>query len=325
AWLRPDTSTATKGSVQSAKLADRLGWVRTRVLALAGVLITAGCGSTSSHPSASSGTLEALAQQQGRSTIALTPGDADFSPGPIRFSFLVIAKDGRPIAKPTASVWISRGNKRKPHGRSVARLERVGVPGLSAGPVPSIYVTRLHAPGPGTYWVLAQPHGSTVSALGNLVVAPQSYSMAVGARAPRSDTPTLTTSHGRLAPLPTPTHPDRRLYTTSVAQAAAAHEPFVVTFATPKFCTSRTCGPVVDVVSKVRQELARTPVRFIHVEVYKDNDPAKGYNRWMRQWGLESEPWVFLVGRDGRIKAKFEGSVSVAELRTAVESTLLNE
>ena len=299
--------------------------MRTRVLALAGVLLTAGCGSTSSHPSASSGTLKALAQQQGRSSIALTPGDADFSPGPIRFSFLVISKDGRPIAKPTASIWISRGFKRKPYDRSVAHLEEVGVRGLSAGPVPSIYVTKVQAPRPGTYWILAQPHGSKVSALGNLVVRLHSYSEAVGALAPESDTPTLTTSHGKLAPLTTSTHPDRNLYTTSVAQALAAHEPFVVTFATPKFCTSRTCGPVVDVVSKVRQELANTPVRFMHVEVYKGNNPANGYNRWMREWGLESEPWVFLVGRDGRIKAKFEGSVSVGELRDSVESTLLNE
>ena len=64
-------------------------------------------------------------------------------------------------------------------------------------------------------------------------------------------------------------------------------------------------------------------VRFIHVEVYKDNDPAKGYNRWMRQWGLTTEPWVFLVGRDGRVKAEFEGSVSVAELTAAVRQLLL--
>ena len=59
------------------------------------------------------------------------------------------------------------------------------------------------------------------------------------------------------------------------------------------------------------------------MEVYEHNDPSRGYNRWMRQWGLQSEPWVFLVGRDGRIKAKFEGSLSARELRSAVESQLL--
>ena len=61
----------------------------------------------------------------------------------------------------------------------------------------------------------------------------------------------------------------------------------------------------------------------MHVEVYRHNDPQQGYNRWMRQWGLLSEPWVFLVGADGRVKAKFEGSVSAAELAAAVRSKLL--
>ena len=63
--------------------------------------------------------------------------------------------------------------------------------------------------------------------------------------------------------------------------------------------------------------------RAEHVEVFRDNDPAKGYDRWMRQWGLQSEPWVFLVGRDGRVRAKFEGSVSLAELASAVRAKLL--
>ena len=64
-------------------------------------------------------------------------------------------------------------------------------------------------------------------------------------------------------------------------------------------------------------------MRFIHVEAFRDNDPRKGYNRWMRQWGLPSEPWTFLVGRDGRVTAKFEGALSEAELVAAVRKTLL--
>ena len=52
--------------------------------------------------------------------------------------------------------------------------------------------------------------------------------------------------------------------------------------------------------------------------------PPKGYNRWIREWHLQSEPWTFLVGRDGRVKAKFEGSLSAGELTRAIESTLLS-
>ena len=67
--------------------------------------------------------------------------------------------------------------------------------------------------------------------------------------------------------------PDLPLLRYSIADSLAAHKPFVVTFATPKFCTSRTCGPVVDVVQAVRRRFERRGVRFIHVEVYTDNDP----------------------------------------------------
>jgi len=82
------------------------------------------------------------------------------------------------------------------------------------------------------------------------------------------------------------------------------------------------CGPVVDVVQSVARRFSGSGIRFIHVEVYRDNDPTKGYNRWMRQWGLTTEPWTFLVGRDGRIKSEFEGSVSADELTRAVRAHL---
>ena len=78
----------------------------------------------------------------------------------------------------------------------------------------------------------------------------------------------------------------------------------------------------MDVVDAVRKRFSETDIRFIHVEIYKDNDPAKGFNRWVGQWRLPTEPWVFLVGADGRIKAKFEGSVAQDELARAVRRTL---
>jgi hypothetical protein len=96
----------------------------------------------------------------------------------------------------------------------------------------------------------------------------------------------------------------------------------VVTFATPRYCSSRTCGPVVDVVDQVRRRFKGTAIRFIHVEIYRDNDPRKGENEWVREWHIPSEPWTFLVGRNGRIKAKFEGAVSSRELEAAVRRFL---
>jgi len=88
--------------------------------------------------------------------------------------------------------------------------------------------------------------------------------------------------------------------------------------ATPQFCQSRTCGPVVDVVSAVRKQPASKGIRFIHVEIYKDNDPANGVNQWVDQWRLPTEPFTFVVDRTGVVRAKFEGAFSAAELERAV-------
>jgi hypothetical protein len=78
----------------------------------------------------------------------------------------------------------------------------------------------------------------------------------------------------------------------------------------------------VDVVDSVRKRFAGRGVRFIHVEIYRGNKVENGLNRWVREWRLPSEPWTFAVGRDGRIKGKFEGSVSAGELAAAVRILL---
>ena len=98
-------------------------------MALAGVFLAAGCGSGSSaHSSHAGGTLKALSEAPGLKTVALTPGDADFSPGPLRYSFLVVDNNGKAIEKPTARVWIARGFEEKPFASATAHLETIGLP-----------------------------------------------------------------------------------------------------------------------------------------------------------------------------------------------------
>jgi hypothetical protein len=162
-----------------------------------------------------------------------------------------------------------------------------------------------------------------VQAVGSVTVVADDAPPDVGDPAIASDTPTLSSTGGNTALLTTRTPPDENLLRYSIAGSLAAGVPFVVTFATPKFCSSRTCGPVVDVVEEVSRRLEGENVRFIHVEVFEDNDPAKGYNRWMREWNLPTEPWTFLVGADGKIVARFEGTVSVNELEQAVREKVL--
>ena len=296
--------------------------------ALAAVgLLSAGCGggpglATSTQPEPSAGSLEALWRAPGED-VAVTAGALDFAPGTNRFPFLVIDGRGRSVERPTAHVWVSRGLKQKPFAEATARLEDIGVPGGYEAVVARIYVVELELPAAGRYWLLAEPVGGRpIQAIGTLDVKAKPDALAVGDRAQASRTPTLASTGGNLKLLTTDATPERELYRSSVAELLAAHAPFVVAFATPKLCASRTCGPVVDVVDEVRRRLGESPVRFVHVEIYEGNDVAKGFNRWVVEWRLPTEPWVFLVGSDGRIKARFEGTVSVRELEAAVRATL---
>jgi len=297
-------------------------------VALGAALLGTSCGGGSDESAAdtttaasSKQTLEQLWRAPGED-VAVVPGTSDHAVGTNRISFLVVDKQSRLIERPTARVWIARGLKQVPYATTIAKLEPIGVPGGDTADANGIYVAQVATPTAGRYWFMAEPVGGTkIQALGNMVVRKKSLAPSVGDRAIPSKTPTLASTGGDLSALTTARHPDRALYQVSVAQALATHEPFVLAFATPQYCQSRTCGPVVDVVSATRRhEPTGSPVRFVHVEIYKGNDPANGVNRWVKQWRLPTEPFTFVVDGKGVIRAKLEGAFSVGELQRAVDA-----
>jgi hypothetical protein len=140
---------------------------------------------------------------------------------------------------------------------------------------------------------------------------------AVGAPAPSSKTPTIrdVKSLTQITSDPTPT---RRFYETSIAQAIARHEPFVAVFATPKYCTSQVCGPTLERVEHLAPQFPK--MTFIHVEIY-DLSKAPAHLVAVpadREWGLPSEPWVFLVNSKGLVAGEWEGTVASPELAAAI-------
>ena len=87
-------------------------------------------------------------------------------------------------------------------------------------------------------------------------------------------------------------------------------------FATPVYCTSRFCGPVTDMV----QELARAyadRASFVHVEIWQDFEKqvlTKAAAEWLLRNNDLNEPWVFVIGADGRITARFDNVVTRDEV-----------
>jgi hypothetical protein len=302
--------------------------MRAALLLLLACALLAGCGGSdgggadgsATETAAPEGTLEALWRAPGED-VAIVPGTSDYGPGRNRVSFLVVDSRSKVVASPTARVWVARGLQQKPFAEATAHLEHIGVPGGAKADATELYVVDLDLPQAGRYWMLAEPVDAdeAIQALGQLDVKARTTAPSVGDKAIPSRTPTLASTGGNLRELSTATPPDPALYRSSVAEALAAKAPFVVSFATPKFCQSRTCGPVVDVVDAVRKRSGGAGVRFIHVEIYEDNDPARGTNRWVDQWKLPTEPFTFVVDRTGVIRAKLEGAFSARELTAAVQ------
>lgn len=119
--------------------------------------------------------------------------------------------------------------------------------------------------------------------------------------------------------------PPDNMHTMTIAQALNERSPFVIVWSSPSFCGSRTCGPVTDVVIDAQRQY-HDRVNFIHIEPW-DLKIARLEGRLVPipevgEWGLPSEPWVFIVGHDGLVVERFEGMVSLEELQEAINKSL---
>jgi hypothetical protein len=160
--------------------------------------------------------------------------------------------------------------------------------------------------------------GRTQTVRQGFAVLQHSTSPAVGSSAPRSNNPTVAQEPAWKLDSGRPPDDMHRL---SIAQAIAQHKPLLVLFATPAFCESRLCGPETQIVESIERRY-RQQVNFIHIEIYKDANPQKGYAPTVLQWHLQTEPWVFVINRRGIIIAKFEGPTTSAEIVPALQAAI---
>jgi hypothetical protein len=179
-----------------------------------------------------------------------------------------------------------------------------------------IYADFPHA----GYWGLGAEielaDGSRATAQLAVQVKEQSNSPGIGQRVPASENRTLATEPDIRKLTSDFDEPEPALYQMTVAEAMTLGRPAVVSFSTPAFCTSQVCGPVVTTVKEVYHDLAEH-VSFIHIEVYKEFEPLVLADE-VTQWQLTSEPWTFVLDRDGRVVARLGGPVSPRELQAAL-------
>lgn len=206
-------------------------------------------------------------------------------------------------------------------------FEPEGPPDITAGPASrgrGVYVVesfRFDRPGFWEVEVTAPLPAGPATGTAPFQVYPEPRVPAVGERAPRTENLTLG-SDARRGAIDSRAEtegqiPDPELHRTTIADAIADGRPVLAAFSTPVYCQSQFCGPVTDMVSELAGEY-EDRATFIHVEVWHDFAKQE-VNEAAADWLLTpdgdlTEPWVFLIGDDGRILARWDNVATSQEI-----------
>jgi hypothetical protein len=188
--------------------------------------------------------------------------------------------------------------------------------------VRGLYVAHLNFARAGDWGVellVSQASGAFEPIRLSVTVEEAAATPAVGSLAPRSRN-LIAKDVKDLRQIDTSPRPDPRLHQVRIADAIAQGKPQLIVFATPQFCTSRMCGPVIDIVRTLLPTYGKR-VAFTHQEIWQDFADKKVFPT-IEEWRLITEPWIFVVDGQGIIRAKFEGLVTARELESALQQVV---
>jgi hypothetical protein len=281
----------------------------------------------SQFPSARGRSLQKLATLV-KSSAMFGAATGTFTPGERRLAFALNAGSGAFIYAPTA-IYIATSPHAPARGPFVAPADPMSVQPQfrskeNAGPggIQAIYAAKLPIPHAGQFTVLAMtrtPQG-LVGAPGEIAVAPSSPIPDVGQRPPAINTDTAASLHGKTALLTTRSPPETDMQSVSFSRVLG-RRPVALLFSTPQFCISRVCGPVTDVAVQLQHQFG-SRVTFIHQEVYVNNQPKLGLRPQLKAFHLRTEPWLFIVNRNGVITDRLEGAFGRNEVAAALQAAM---
>jgi hypothetical protein len=311
--------------------------------------------SKSEFPSPDGRTLRQLLKAaDGPAELVVSPAALAFYKGENRYPFGVFERDRTQVSGAEVALYFSKvpapkaGAKSKSGSKGQeAKAQQQALDAPAVGPFPAsietlvtqpafrakttsddpdaasvVYSTQIDFPSDGEWRIAALiKDGDEIKGtlLPSAVVGEFKRIPQPGDSAPKIHTPTAADVGGDLAQITTRIPPDTQ---NKVDYAdALGKEPIVLLFATPQFCQSRVCGPVVDVAEQVKEEYG-DEAAFIHMEIYNDNDPGKGVRPQVRAFNLPSEPWLFTIDRQGKVSSVLEGAFGLEAMTTAVEKAI---
>lgn len=182
---------------------------------------------------------------------------------------------------------------------------------------------RTTLPTPGIYDLEVDIDGQRI-ALPVQAFAPEDVQIIVpGAVFPALSTPTVV-APGPMDPLCTLFDGPCPFHQHSVDEILDAGEPLALLIATPAYCQTSYCGPVLETLIESARNFPS--VSAIHLEVYENPDEVDGnlLDERLRlvpafaELGLTFEPSLFLIDRDGVLVDRIDNVFDSAELELAL-------
>lgn len=285
----------------------------------------------SSFPSADGKTLNQLAEEvRGAGSTEVGLATSVFTVGKSRLAFGMIDDQGQFVYGPTV-VYAAPTPDDPAEGPFAAPADVLVTEGRyrsrqaaeESDPFAAVYETEVPFDRKGTWAVLVvtQTDNTYVAAPAQVEVASRKADEIpdVGEAAPKVKTDTLASVGGNEDLLDTRTPPSD-MHASSFDEVVGT-KPVALLFSTPQLCQSRVCGPVTDVALQLKAEYGDR-VEFIHQEVYADNDPNAGLREPLKAFRLRTEPWLFVVGENGKITARLEGSFGMRAFEEALQTAL---
>src|SRR4051812_29536093 len=192
----------------------------------------------------------------------LVTSGTDYAPGAdMRVPIGLLHKDGTQFQADGGKidVYLGTDGKSPTAGPFEATYVPIEGPGIKLAPedIKGVYVAHMNLPAAGGYYMAAKYKidGKESTASGSINLAEAEATPPVGADALPSDTPTIKSTGGDFTILTTADPPDKTLLQYSIADSLKAKKPFVAVFATPKYCSSRLCGPTVKIAEAVQKDM----------------------------------------------------------------------
>ena len=198
-----------------------------------------------------------------------------------------------------------------------------------ADPFATVYLAHIHFPETGKWGIALsiEVAGERYDQLlaGPIIVLDRTPEPAIGGPLPASTHLTLR-DVADISEINSSQEPIVAMNELTVAEALQTGKPVLVALATPAFCQSRFCGPMMDSVVHPLYEEFSDRVQFVHIEPFLLSE-ARNNQRLvpvpiMAEWSLRTEPWIFVADADGAVVAKFEGITTVEEVRETLAALL---